>query len=115
MRAARLITLVLPLLLSPGCFVFDEIDKGMEIMEAHTPKDKKKTGEKETAAKAGKDGEEPLTYSKAAQAWWGNAKSLSTAEGAGDASGDPIVKCRESGRSQFMKRSDCLTRGGDPG
>jgi hypothetical protein len=93
--------------------VFDEIDSGMKEMESRAPKDKqKKEGEAtKTAGKDGKEAEKP-TYAKAAQAWWGNARSLSTAEGAGDAD-DPIVGCRHEGRTQFMRRTDCLARGGE--
>jgi hypothetical protein len=111
MRTVRLIALMLPLVFAPGCFVFDEIDSGMKEMEARAPKDKqKKEGEQQKAG--GKEAEKP-TYAKATQAWWGAAKSLSTAEGDGDAAGEPIVNCRLSGRSQFMKRSDCVARGGE--
>ena len=38
----RLLPLALLLCLCPGCFVFDELDKGMAIMEQHTPRDQKK-------------------------------------------------------------------------
>ena len=114
MRATWILALVLPLVLATGCFVFDELDAGMDIMEAHTPRDKKKK-EGDAQATAKQEGEKPLTYSQATQAWWKDAKSLSTPPEDGEATGDPIVPCRRAGQSQFMKRSDCLSRGGEPG
>ena len=107
MRAVLL--LIVPLLGS-GCFVFEEIDKGMEIMEAHTPtKNKQKREEEEKLAQ----GEKPLTYSQKVGGWFENAKSLAPREHT--SSGDPMVSCAAQGRSFFTKRSDCLARGGRPG
>ena len=102
--------------LGSGCFVFDEIDSGMEIMEAHTPAANKKKKE-EAAAQTTKDGEAPPTYSQVTQDWWKDASSLSKApEEEGDAP-DPnaMVSCQHGGKTFFARRSDCLARGGRAG
>jgi hypothetical protein len=95
--------------LTSGCFVFEELDKGMEIMEAHTPKKQK---EEEAAAKLA-EGEKPPTYAQSVGNWFQNAKSLAPREQT--ASDDPMVPCTAQGRTLFTRRSDCLARGGRPG
>jgi hypothetical protein len=106
----RWILLSLVALLSSGCFVFEEIDKGMEIMEAHTPAvNKQKKAEAEQLA----NGEKPPTYAEKMGSWFENAKSLAPREHTSSA--DPMVKCTAQGRMLFTKRSDCLARGGSPG
>ena len=94
-------------LLSSGCFVFEEIDKGMEIMEAHTPASKRKQAEEAQVP----EGEKPPTYAEKVGSWFENAKSLSPHE----SSGEPLISCRAGGRTLFTKRADCLARGGRPG
>jgi hypothetical protein len=98
-------------LLTSGCFVFEELDKGMEIMDAHTPKKVKEQEEAEAAKLA--NGEKPPTYAQSVGSWFQNAKSLAPREQT--ASDDPMVKCTAQGRMLFTKRSDCLARGGSPG
>lgn len=115
MRGSRALAL-LALLLSPislsGCFVFDEIDKGMEIMDAHTPAANKKKQKEEVEAA---QGEKPPTYQQAVESWWKDAKSLSLAPGDAEASDDPVVPCTHEGKQVFTKQSDCIARGGTPG
>lgn len=118
MRGLLTLALVLPLVFGSGCFVFDELDAGMEIMDAHTPAANKKKHEEAEAAKTAKDGEAPPTYSQMTQEWWKDASSLSAApeEGEEDAP-DPnaTVTCRHGGKTFYTRRSDCLARGGKTG
>jgi hypothetical protein len=95
-------------LLTSGCFVFEELDKGMEIMEAHTPKKNQKQEEEQLA-----EGEKRPTYAQSVGNWFQNAKSLAPREQT--ATDDPMVKCTAQGRTLFTKRSDCLARGGRSG
>jgi hypothetical protein len=82
-----------------GCFVIDEIDSGMKTLEAHTP----------TSAK-----EEESDTAKAAPAkvddnFWQNARSIAPGSDKGN-----VVSCNLRGQVQFMKRDDCINRGGHP-
>jgi hypothetical protein len=103
----RLVLVLLLSALCAGCFVFDEIDAGMEIMEAHTPADKKKPA---AAAKAEADGEKPPTYNESVQGWFENAKTLAPRKEGGD---NPMVQCKLGGSTRFTKRTDCRTQGGE--
>jgi hypothetical protein len=105
----RVLLLVLCGLLVSGCFVFEEIDKGMEIMEAHTPAANKKKQEQDALAESG---EKPPTYAEKVGGWFENAKSLAPGD---STSADPLIACRTGGRTLFTKRADCLARGGQPG
>lgn len=101
-----------PMVLS-GCFVFEEIDAGMEIMDAHTPSENK---EKREQAKAqAQDGEKPATYQESVESWWKDAKSLSSSPDERAASDDPVVPCNHAGKQVYTRRSDCIARGGQPG
>jgi hypothetical protein len=108
----RGLALIFVCLLTSGCFVFEELDKGMAIMEAHTPKATKEKQEAEAKAKLA-EGEKPPTYAEKVGGWFENAKSLAPREHT--SSGDPMVNCNAQGRTFFTKRSDCLARGGRPG
>jgi len=111
MRHLRTFALVIPLVFGSGCFVFDELDAGMEIMESHTPADKKKA--KQAGQKA--EGEKPPTYQESLQAWWGEAKSINVSKEARLAEDDPMVPCKHQGKTVFTRRSDCVARGGSEG
>lgn len=105
LRIAPLLLLCLAL---TGCFVFDEIDSGMESMEKNSPQ-----GAKKAEAPAGEDPNKPATGS----AWWSSAKSIerrSEDENADPADPKKLVSCRISGASRFMRRGDCLSQGGTP-
>ena len=101
----RLALLLLLSALCSGCFVLNEIDSGMEIMEAHTPEDKKKPA----AAKAGDEPEKPPTYSESVQGWFQNAKTLGPRKKGGE---NPMVQCKLGGSTRFTRRTDCQSQGG---
>ncbi len=106
----RLILLSLVTLLASGCFVFEEIDNAMEIIDAHTSLENKKKQEEKAKLD---DGEKLPTYAETVGGWFENAKSLLPREHT--SSGDPIVRCTVQGRTLFTKRGDCIARGGSPG
>ena len=110
MRLRWTLALAPILLFGSGCFVFDEIDKGMKIMEAHSPNRNKKKQEEEA-----KDSEKSPTYRETVHAWWKDAKTLSISPGDRKASDDPMVLCNHRGKTVFTKKSDCIARGGQPG
>ena len=99
--------LMLVALLSSGCFVLDEIDAGMEIMEAHTPADKKKPKQAESD---GEEPEKPPTYNESVAGWFENATTLGPRSEGGD---NPVVKCKLGGAVRFTKRTDCRSQGGE--
>lgn len=103
--------LIAVLLLAPGCFVFDELDKGNAILDAHSPnRNKRKQAEKEAGgAKLAKD--EAESPSELQRKWWEGAHTLGPT--AGNAS-DPFVSCRVHGSTRLTKQSDCLAQGGTP-
>lgn len=105
----RALVLLLCAGLASGCFAFEEIDKGMEIMEAHTPAANRK---KQEEAAQGADGEKLPTYAEKVGTWFESAKSLAPG---GRTSSDPLIACRTQGKTLFTKRADCLARGGQPG
>jgi len=103
---ARLLCLLAACLLLSGCFVFDEIDAGMEMMEKTGPQPPK-----QEAPDPGADAKKP-----SGQEWWSNAKSLSAEDAEAVPPGDPkqLVTCRIGGGSRFMRRGDCVSQGGKP-
>jgi hypothetical protein len=112
----RLLALALVAQLATGCFVFDELDQGDKIMDAHSPTRSKAAKEKAAAeAKAaagapkGKDGK-PLDPKERSRLWWQSARSLSTAEK--EPSENPHVRCRIDGKERFTTQSDCASQGG---
>ena len=111
MRALPTLALAVPLLFGAGCFAFDELDAGMEIMEAHSPKNRK--DKKKSAQQA--EGEKPPTYQQVVQSWWKDAKTLSVSPGDREASDDPMIPCAHAGKTVYTRRSDCVARGGNPG
>jgi len=89
-----------------GCFVVDEIEKGQEIMKAHSPNpEPEKAGASKSAA-APKSARERLAEYYAEQ----RAKA-SSSSGSSDPA-DSIGRCRVGGSTEFLRRSDCKIRGG---
>jgi len=93
-----------------GCFVWEELEKGEAILDAHSPNRNKRMKEKEAAAKAAETENAPTAAERAAE-WWDSARSIGPRpDDKPDA--DPMVSCRLGGATRFTKRSDCLARGG---
>jgi hypothetical protein len=94
-----------------GCFVFDEIDQGVALMEQHSSAPKTP---KAAAGKAEDDGAFTMAALKKKGA--GALKDLSgRVEEAMKKAPDPentMIKCRLEGRVQFTRKFDCQSRGG---
>ena len=107
----RVCALLLVAVLGSGCFVLDELDKGNEILDSHSPTRSKaaqgKAAAANPAAKPGDPAQDPKAREKA---WWQSARSLSRADE--KPSEDPSVRCRLGGGIRFTRQSDCLTQGG---
>ena len=104
-----LVALTAVFLLS-GCFVWDELEKGEAIIDAHSPNRKKRLQEEQAAAKAAEAENAPTAAQRAAE-WWDSARSIGPRpDDKPDA--DPMVSCRLGNATRFTKQSDCLARGG---
>ena len=95
---------ILSLASSFGCSIWDELDSANEKMDAFS---KTKGEEEEEAATV--DPDAPLTPQARSTKWWSQARSLDSKPMA-----ESIVRCRLNGGQQFMRRDECLNRGGKP-
>jgi hypothetical protein len=106
-----LIALTAVFLLS-GCFVWEELEKGEAILDAHSPNRNKREQEEE-AAKAAAEAEKQPTAAQRAAEWWDSARAIGPSpDDKPDA--DPMVSCRIDNATRFTRRSDCMARGGSP-
>jgi hypothetical protein len=87
-----------------GCFVFDELDKGNKILDKNFSKGK---------AAAAPAPAEKAARPKGGAGWWANAKSIS-GEPTDEDGKNPVVSCAVGKATKFMRRSDCLSQGGQP-
>ncbi len=92
-----------------GCFVFDEIDAGMDILEQHSPKD----DESETAARSGESRSKSKSPRRESDGWWKRARSL--APGTSSEAKSDIVRCQIDGAVHYTSKSNCRLRGGRAG
>jgi len=100
------LALVSALLLCSGCFVLDEIEKGQEIMAAHSPNSDSKKDAAEGSSDAPKTARERLAEYYAEQ----RAKAAGSKKS--DDPADAVGACRIGRETQFTRRSDCKLRGG---
>ncbi len=109
----RFLTWVAPLLASiamSGCFVLDEIDNGMDIMDEHAAAPKaKKPVEAPAGESASDDGWQFASMKDQASEWWRNALEEEPPE---PDPNDIIVQCRIDGGIRFTRKSDCELRRG---
>jgi hypothetical protein len=107
----RVTILALILSLGLGCFVFDELDSSKELLDkpsfgVETQKKQQAPASPEPRVNAenseGKD-------SKPLADWWKKSRSVTSSEAKSD-----LVRCGLGGTTQFMRRPDCLARGGTP-
>ena len=102
-------------LLGTGCFVFEEMDSGMEYWEEHSPDANTKKNRKNLELEGD---EEPGILERLRQWWHGRASDSGSRHRAEEPSGPPpdpenvLVECTLDGRVQFMRKFDCQLRGG---
>ena len=106
----RILAVIVAAWACQGCFVFDEIDAGMEIMEQHSPKRGKVSTptESKQGSRASKQKEEPGLVARLQKSWedWTKPKPPQR-----DPS-DVVVRCEIAGSVHFTRKSDCRIRGG---
>jgi hypothetical protein len=93
-----------------GCFVFDEIDKGQDIMATHSP-----NGAKSGSSPLAEDPDETKTPQERLAEYYAKQRDKAKARAAKPKEaepGDAIVGCKLGGNTQFTRRSDCTLRGG---
>jgi hypothetical protein len=103
------LALAAALALSTGCFVFDEIDKGQEIMKQHSgSRAKPASADADTAAAEEADEDAPGVFARI-QAFWEKSREETEPERSPD---DEIITCELGDDTTFTYESDCLSRGG---
>ena len=105
----RLLLILLIACLTQGCFVWEELEKGEAIMDAHRPRNLDDEKESEAAAPAKDEPNLIASVSETLQEWWASATEPSAPE---RDPGDIPVRCEVDGRMQFTRKSDCRLRGG---
>ena len=99
--------------LCQGCFVFDELDKGQQIMDQHSPRAREKAAKREEAAaaprsaRAGAKQEEGTL--EGLKKWWKKKREPAPPKRDPD---DVVVRCQIRGSLHFLRKSDCMLRGG---
>jgi hypothetical protein len=108
----RLLALALCAWLCQGCFVFDELDKGRDILDEHGGKPGAPKHEAHASAPEPKPAEEPGPLEALlarARAWWQDERVEERPERPAD---DIVVRCDVGGSTHFTHKSECLVRGG---
>jgi len=99
--------------LCQGCFVLEEIDKGQELMDQHSPRAREQAAEREEAdaaprsARAGAKQEEGIL--DGLKKWWKKKREPAPPKRDPD---DGVVRCQIGRTTQFLRKSDCMLRGG---
>jgi len=99
--------------LCQGCFVFDELDKGQQIMDQHSPRAREKAAKREEAAaaprsaRAGAKQEEGTL--EGLKKWWKKKREPAPPKRDPD---DGVVRCQIGKTTHFTRKSDCMLRGG---
>jgi hypothetical protein len=113
----RIAVVLAALLLCSGCFVSDELDQGMEILDKHGSKGTQKTAQaKKGKAPAADEAPAPATPAKKEPGMleeltkWAS-KKLEGPPPPPDP-GDTPVRCFAGGREYFSSRSDCEAKRG---
>ena len=111
--AAQLVACALATAPLSGCFVLDEIDAGMEIMEAHTPQDqkKKKNVDPATGLQRGGGGGH-LGARKRLSDYYAEQRAKAAPRSTSKDPEDQMVRCEIAGATHFTRRRDCNVRGG---
>jgi hypothetical protein len=110
-QRACIAALVALLATGPGCFVIDELDNGMELMEGNSPSSKKQEPEPAPVPTRTAQRRKGPEARKALTDWWKGARTPAS----GPEDGAPtieIVSCRIGGEIRFMSKTDCEVQGG---
>ena len=106
---ARLLLIALIACLTQGCFVWEELEKGEAIMDAHRPRNLDDANEPAAVAPLEEEPGLVASLSQKLQAWWTSVRQPSAPERDPN---DVTVRCEINGRMHFTRKSDCNLRGG---
>jgi hypothetical protein len=113
-RSAVVALLSLAFGLCTGCFVFDEIDQGREVMKKHSGASRRPAAAAAAAATEAPEEEQeegPGLFARLQQYLQDRRDSSSAPERDPE---DGIVTCVTGDGLTFTHESDCLARGGTP-
>lgn len=108
----RLLALAFTMILGLGCFVLDELDSAKDLMDNPRFSDKgekKPDAPRQPQAAPENAPEEDRADRPSVGEWWKKTRSLTSGEVS-----DEFVSCELGGATQFMRRPNCLARGGTP-
>jgi hypothetical protein len=110
----QVLALALVTVLGLGCFVFDELDAAENLLDSPSFSNEKtkqpgKPRQPDPPPQPEAAPEKRLADRPSVGEWWKKTRSLSSGEVS-----DEFVKCELGGKTQFMRRPDCLARGGTP-
>jgi hypothetical protein len=104
----RLVALAMATILGLGCFVFDELDSAENLLA--NPGFSEQQKKKPDAPKQPHAAPEKAHVDRPSEGdWWKKSRSLTSGEVS-----DEFVRCELDGATQFMRRPNCLARGGRP-
>ncbi len=108
----RILVVALLASLCQACFVLEEIDKGHQLMEQHSPRAREMKAQEEAdagprTARAGAKQEEGTL--DGLKKWWKKKREPAPPKRDPD---DVVVSCRIGGTLHYMRKSDCMLRGG---
>jgi hypothetical protein len=113
MRRRILALLLVALLGLSGCFVFDELEKGDELMDKYAPRKEEEPAPANPYPTYGQPKEEkPEGFGGVVadlRAWWKKKSEKPPPQRSAD---DVPVQCEIDGHIYFMHKSVCHTRGG---
>ena len=111
MRWVLVVTLLASL--CQGCFVLEEIDKGQQIMEQHSPRAREKQAQQEEArtgrGSASASAQPQEGTLEGLQKWWEKKSAPAPPERDPD---DVVVRCKIGGSVHFARKFDCMLQGG---
>jgi hypothetical protein len=108
----RILVVALLASLCQGCFVLEEIDKGQQLMDQHSPRAPEEVAQQQAGAaphiaRAGAKREEGIL--EGLKKWWKKKREPAPPKRDPD---DVVVRCQIGGTMHFTRKSDCLLRGG---
>jgi len=110
----RILACLLVLWLGSGCFVFDELERGEEILDKHASRERREAeARKKQAAEAeAEGGSEPSLVADLGgrvRTWWDERNEPKAPEQDPD---NVVVRCELRGQARFTRKFDCLSQGG---
>jgi hypothetical protein len=108
----KILLLILVGLLCGGCFVLDELDQGMAIMEAHTPQSTKAMANAGVPGMAESDDGSPKSARERLNEYYAKQRAKAPGSAKTAEPGDKVGRCQIRGAVHYTRRSDCRLRGG---